>query len=82
MLNTGPNRPKPALHCACRFHDVCLFLVCVGYPTKTRFLVEYGLYITILQFINFKEIHIFLMFCHDRLNSLKSGKNGNTEVKQ
>ena len=31
------------LRWACSFHVVCVHFVCVGYPTRTQFPVEYGL---------------------------------------
>ena len=33
-----------SLRWACTFHIFCADFICVGHPTQTRFLVEYGLY--------------------------------------
>ena len=32
-----------SLRWACTFHVFCVDFICVGHPTQTRFLVEYGL---------------------------------------
>ena len=32
-----------SLRWACTFHIFCADFICVGHPTQTRFLVEYGL---------------------------------------
>ena len=41
IVLAGQFRIALALRKACRFHLVCHVFVCVGYPTRTRFLVEY-----------------------------------------
>ena len=47
------------LHWASGFHVVCLVLVYSWYPTRTQFLVEYGLYISPLYL---QKVYLFISF--------------------
>ena len=53
------------LRWACTFHIFCADFICVGHPTQTRFLVEYGLNGTVLDN---HDVHILSYHsCRNRL---------------
>ena len=53
-----------SLRWACTFHISCADFICVGHPTQTRFLVEYGLSSIILNIGLYMVLYIEL---HDKV---------------
>ena len=66
------------LRWAFQFHVVCMIFVCVGYPTQTRFLLEYGFNSTFYEFKMEINEGITLYILHVELGTKVLSKVYNT----